>query len=181
MHVELCGSRARGDAGPFSDWDFVVATDDFDGLAQQLPELVAELGPMARLWDRLSDYQCYMFILPGPTKVDLIFGDEPHADDPPWVVSKDTLSGIDDHFWDWTLWLTSKVHSGNEQRVDLELSKMHQHLLGPMGEERPASLPDAVTRYLSARHRWSERLAITLDDRLGRAVRRVVDDLYSAR
>ena len=35
--VELIGSRARGDAGPLSDWDFEVETSDFRAVAEALP------------------------------------------------------------------------------------------------------------------------------------------------
>lgn len=178
--VALRGSRSRGDAGPFSDWDFVISSTDFDGLARELPALVEELDPLARQWDRLSDHQCYMLIVAGPTKVDLIFEDQPHAHEPPWIVTKETLPRIDDHFWDWTLWLTSKVHAGRDELVERELLKMHHHLLGPMGEDSPKTLPDAVSCYLSARRRWSRRLRTKVDDRLGTAVRRVVAELQRA-
>ena len=131
--VELCGSRASGTAGPHSDWDFRVATQDFAALAPQLPALVSALDPLVGQWDRLSDHACYMLIVSGPTKVDLIFQDVPHRHEPPWVVDASTLAGIDDHFWDWVLWLTSKVDAGKDSLVDAELTKMHDHLLAPMG------------------------------------------------
>jgi len=45
-------------------------------------------------------------------KIDLIF-DQPHAAlPPPWQVTASTLAGIDDHFWDWALWLWSKPAAG---------------------------------------------------------------------
>ena len=34
--VELVGSRAAGTAVTLSDWDFLVATDDFDAVAQAI-------------------------------------------------------------------------------------------------------------------------------------------------
>src|SRR5207248_6232213 len=106
--VELVGSRARGEETPLSDWDFAVATDGFLAVATVLPALVEPLKPIAQQWDRLGDYHCYMLTLGGPVKVDLIF-DEPHEDEPPWEPRPDTLPGIDRHFWDWTLWLASKL------------------------------------------------------------------------
>ena len=94
--IELAGSRAEGRATAFSDWDFVVATDDFPALARDLPDLCAPLAPLALQWDPLSPHQCWMLMLPGPTKVDLIFPDEPH---PEALVSY--LKGDDCHARGW--------------------------------------------------------------------------------
>lgn len=79
--------------------------------------MVEHLTALARQWDRHSDTQCYMLIVAGSTKVDLIFEEQPHVQEPPWVIGADTLPGIDDHFWDWTLWLTSKVYSRKNDLV----------------------------------------------------------------
>src|SRR5205823_2037339 len=113
----------------WSDWDFRVATDDFTSVAQALPSLVAPMKPLAAQWDRLSDQQCYMIIIDGPRKIDFIF-DEPHVHEAPHVASAATLGAIDAHFWDWTLWLTSKVGAGKRELVTTELSKMTDHVLG---------------------------------------------------
>jgi predicted nucleotidyltransferase len=40
--VELCGSRASGTEGRYSDWDFRVSTQDFAALAPKLPRLVRD-------------------------------------------------------------------------------------------------------------------------------------------
>jgi Nucleotidyltransferase domain len=77
--VELVGSRADGSPTPLSDWDFVVVTDRFDDVVRALPSLVAELDPLAQQWDRISAYPCYMLMLEGPVKVDLIFPGEPYS------------------------------------------------------------------------------------------------------
>lgn len=53
-----------------------------------------------------------MLVVAGPVKIDLIFEGVPHAREPAWTVDASTLAGIDAHFWDWTLWLASKVDSG---------------------------------------------------------------------
>jgi len=45
-----------------------------------------------------------MMIFADPAKVDLIFG-WPRPIAPPWLVSASTLTPVDDHFWDWALWL----------------------------------------------------------------------------
>jgi hypothetical protein len=76
--VALCGSRASGTAGRYSDWDFRVSAQDFAAFAPELPGLVRVLDPLVAQWDRLSDEACYMLIVSGPTKVDLIFADVPN-------------------------------------------------------------------------------------------------------
>ena len=83
-------------------------------MAEALPELVAPLEPLAQQWDRLSPHACYMLMLRGIGKVDLIF-DEPWESSPPWEVSAETLRGIDDHFWDWTIWLAAKEGLGSKR------------------------------------------------------------------
>ena len=166
--IELVGSRARGEARADSDWDFRVEARDFDAVAAALPELVAPLEPLAQQWDRLSDEQCWMLILRGPVKVDLIFPDEPHQKERPWVPGPDTLAGIDDHFWDWMLWLRAKEAAGKEEQVEAELDKLFGHLLAPLGVDAPpSSVADAVDSYLAARQR-AER-------RFGRSVNRAVE------
>jgi hypothetical protein len=168
--VRLGGSRARGEADPLSDWDFEVQTADFRSVAGALPELVAPLEPLAQQWDRLSDHACYMLMLRGAVKVDLIF-EEPHALEPPWVVSADTLTGIDEHFWDWTIWLAAKDRAGKRALVAMELEKMHAHLLGPLGVgETPAGIEQAVAAYLPALRHAEERLAVEVPRVLQREV-----------
>jgi hypothetical protein len=150
--VELVGSRATGSATPLSDWDFEVETDDFASVARALPELVTSLDPLAQQWDRISDYPCYMLMLTGPVKVDLIFPGEPYESLPPWTVSGETLDGIDQHFWDWILWLASKREKGKDELVRLELEKMSAHLLRPLGAEAvPDSIDAALEGYRTAR------------------------------
>lgn len=100
--VELTGSRARGQATPLSDWDFAVTTSRFEDVRDALPETVRPLHPVVAQWDRLSRIWCYMLILPGPAKVDLLFG-HPHQPAGPWQVNASTLAGIDGHFWDWIM------------------------------------------------------------------------------
>jgi hypothetical protein len=165
--VELCGSRASGTAARYSDWDFRVSTHDFAALAPELPALVRALDPVVEQWDRLSDEACYMLIVRGPAKVDLIFPDVPHDTEPPWVVDATTLSRIDDHFWDWVLWLTSKVDAGKDSFVEAELTTMHDHLLAPMGIPAPtASLRDAVEQYIAARDTWAQSFCVVVDRRV---------------
>jgi hypothetical protein len=156
--VELAGSRARGDALPLSDWDFKITTGAFAEVQQRLPAVAARLRPVVAQWDRLSSTWCYMLILAGPQKVDLIFT-EPHAALPAWQVTTDTLPGIDDHFWDWMLWLAAKQQAGQASLVAAELAKLHEHLLAPLGvPAQPAAPGQAVGRYRAARRRWERRL-----------------------
>jgi Nucleotidyltransferase domain len=159
--VELVGSRATGSSTPLSDWDFAVTTDRFDAVARELPSLVAGLEPLAQQWDRISEYPCYMLMLIGPVKVDLIFPGEPYESLPPWTVSAETLEGIDRHFWDWILWLASKREKGQDQVVGRELAKMSVHLLRPLGVDRvPGSIEAALESYRFARDRRERELGV---------------------
>ncbi|MEX0873913.1 MAG: nucleotidyltransferase domain-containing protein [Actinomycetota bacterium] len=174
--VRLIGSRANGDATSFSDWDFSVETDDFKTAAEALPTLAESLDPLAQLWDPLADIATYMVILSGPTKVDFLFVDQVAEHSPPHVVRRDTLADIDTHFWDWCLWLTSKVASGKNELVDEELSKMATHILQPMAiDRRPKGLREAVKAYLDARETHETRLGVQVQRELGTEVARVVE------
>jgi hypothetical protein len=172
--VELQGSRQHGDASEFSDWDFVVYTNDFAGTAGALAGAVRALAPLAAQWDRLSNAPCFMLVLPGPVKVDLIFDGLTHEHEPPWTVDATTLPLLDTHFWDWTLWLASKVAAGKREVIDAELDKLHAHILDAMGAPRPRSVVEAVTYYTEARSGWERRLGVMVDHSLGDAVTPVV-------
>jgi hypothetical protein len=162
QRIELTGSRASGRPTPLSDWDFRVVTADFAGVQEAMPRLVVPLGPVVAQWDRLSRTWCYMLILTGPVKVDLIFG-QPHAALPPWQPSASTLHGIDDHFWDWTLWLRSKQLAGKHGLIEAELAKLHNHLLGPLGVMRaPGTIELAIAGYRIARNQWERRFGMRI-------------------
>ena len=174
--IALVGSRATGQAGPDSDWDFRVEARDFAAVAAALPSLLAPLEPLAQQWDRLSDEQCWMLILRGPVKVDLIFPEEPHVHEPPWVPSAENLGAIDAHLWDWLLWLRGKERSGKEELVAAELEKLFVHLLRPLGVERvPSSVAEAVELYRPARDAAAARLGgvvpAALETEVARALR----------
>jgi hypothetical protein len=150
--IRLVGSRTDGRATDRSDWDFRVETSDFAAVADDLPRLCAPLEPLAQQWDRLSGEYCWMLMLPGPVKVDLIFVDEPHTDEPPWQPSGDNLAEIDAHFWDWMLWLKGKDAAGKSDLVATHLEKAFDHLLAPLGAEHPpSSIREALALYLEAR------------------------------
>ena len=102
-------------------------------------------------------------MLRGPVKVDLIFSDEPHALEPPWRVTADTLEGIDAHFWDWILWLDSKSAAGKNTVVAAELEKLFEHLLEPLGAgRRPSSIAEAVVAYRTGRDRAERTFGVAV-------------------
>lgn len=179
--IELAGSRAEGRAHEHSDWDFLVEADDFAAVARALPRLLAPLEPLVQQWDRLSPEWCWMMILRGPAKVDLIFPDHPHTNEPPWTASRENLAGIEAHFWDWMLWLRSKEASGKAEVIANELEKLYDHLLAPLGvEHRPSTLPEALDVYRSARERTEQRFGTMVDRKLEAAVASSFKDLRKA-
>jgi predicted nucleotidyltransferase len=174
--IELIGSRARGDATPFSDWDFGVDTQDFAFLSDAMPMLVEPLHPVARQWDRLSERRTYMLVLEGPRKVDFVFG-VPNHKEPPWQVRAETLAPIDDHFWDWILWLASKDARGANELVHDELEKLFEHILGPMGVAHPPTdIATAVAGYAEARSRAERKHGVVVSPNLEREVRKVLEE-----
>jgi hypothetical protein len=172
--VTLIGSRAEGTATDLSDWDFSVEVDDFRAVREALPKLLARLEPLAQQWDPLSEHWCYMLILAGPTKIDLLFLAEPHQLELPWVVTAETLEAVDRHFWDWFLWLGSKDRAGKTELVSGELEKLWRHLLSPLGVEQPQppTLEAALSSYLQARQAAEAELGVEVPRRLEREVRK---------
>jgi hypothetical protein len=167
--VRLAGSRARAEETPLSDWDFQVETRDFEALAAALPRLVDPLEPLSRQWDRYSPHPTYMLMLRGPLKVDLLFLGRVNEPQPPWTLCADTLAGIDDHFWDWALWLASKDRAGGrEELVREQLALLHEQLLATLGvADAPASVEKAVRAYVNARAQAEQRLGVPVDRALG--------------
>jgi hypothetical protein len=147
--IDLVGSRGRGDATSVSDWDFKITTSDFRSASAEVPRSLASLCPLGALWDPLSETWCYMLILDGPVKVDLIF-DEPHAARSPWTVD-DAHGDVDDHFWDWVWWLAAKDQRGRSDLVASELEKLHWFLLGPIGARPAPDTAGAVAAYRAVR------------------------------
>lgn len=170
------GSRATGVEHDLSDWDFAVETDDFAALAGDLHGLVAALRPLSELWDPYSDYACYMLLLPGPTKVDLIFPEERREWSPAWEVTPATLEAIDRHFWDWALWLEQKRRHGRTNQLEKSLGDLSELLLRPLGVETPPrSLTEAVAAYLPAREKLEARFGVRVPRALEEEVRPVLD------
>jgi hypothetical protein len=168
LGIDLVGSRGRGEATVLSDWDFQIHTENAAALARDLPSLVAPLEPLAAQWDRLAERVVYMLVLPGAIKVDLFPGDERHELEAPWEPTPENLAAVDAHFWDWMLWLGSKVLAGKTDVVVEELKKLHEHLLGPMGVgSPPATVGDAVAEYRTARDRLERTCETEVSRRLG--------------
>jgi hypothetical protein len=133
--------------------------------------LLARLDPLAQQWDRLSPEWCWMLILRGPAKVDLIFPDEPHANEPPWRPSRENLDAIEAHFWDWMLWLRGKEAGGKADVVASELDKVFNHLLAPLGvKASPSSIREAIASYRAARDRAEQRVGVVVRRELDAAV-----------
>lgn len=174
--VRLIGSRANGRLHDLSDWDFAVDTDDFEAVSRDLPRLVAPLRPLSEQWDPYSSYACYMLMLPGPTKVDLLFPDEKQEWAPPWSASPTTLEAIDRHFWDWILWLEQKRRGDQSELLGKSLGDMYELMLRPMGVTNPpASVSEAIDAYLKARGDLEEEFGFNVPRDLEHEVRRLVD------
>lgn len=161
--VQLAGSRERGDENALSDWDFVVETDDARILRENISHLVDSLNPLVGQWDRLGPVWCCMLILKGGVKVDIIVEGTTQVDEPPWKVSPENLPAIDDHFWDWTLWLGSKCLKDDSDMVTRELTKMFDHLLEPLGVRQvPESIGEAISAYTAARDHHTDELGVRI-------------------
>jgi hypothetical protein len=116
-----------------------------------------------------------MLMLRGIGKVDLIF-DELGSRARPGRSRRRRWGGIDDHFWDWTIWLAAKDRAGKRELVATELRKMHEHLLGPLGVERaPSSVWDAVEAYTAACAEAEKRLGIGVPRAVGDEVRGLLE------
>jgi Polymerase beta, Nucleotidyltransferase len=174
--VALIGSRAEGTAHELSDWDFAVEASDFPAVERDLPQLLSPLDAVAAQWDRYAPHATYMLILPGPTKIDLLFLDEKREWSPPWRVGPTTLQAIDTHFWDWILWLEQKRRAGRDELLAESLGHMHELLLSPMGiAGPPSSVADATTRYLAARTTLECGYGVAVQRDLERVVRPVLE------
>lgn len=159
--VQLAGSRQRGDANTLSDWDFVVTTGHPPIFRSEVAAALKELNPIVEQWDRLSEHWCYMLILRGGVKVDIILEEMPQDQEPPWQLTRETLAAIDAHFWDWVLWLGSKRLKGDSQLIERELAKLFSHLLEPMNvRDVPQSIEAALDAYTEARDQAEQRFEV---------------------
>jgi predicted nucleotidyltransferase len=150
--VRLAGSRARGTANAFSDWDFAVESSDFPALAQDLPGVVEALEPLSAMWDPYADFHCFMMLLRGPVTVDLLFLEQEREPGPPWQLTRQTLPAIDCHFWEWINWAGSKVAAGDRGHLEWHLPLLSTMLLQPLGVAAiPGTVEEAVRLYVAAR------------------------------
>ena len=174
--VRLVGSRAGGRATILSDWDFLVETSNLPATAAAISEGLSGLSPLASFWDPLSRHWNRVLILPGPRKVDLLFGGV-HPAEPPWIPTRAALPAINMHFWDWIWWIASKKMAGKEQLVASELLRMHWYLLRPLGvESSPRSVGAAVESYRLALRRaeksWGAAVDAALESEILRGFRK---------
>lgn len=168
--VRLGGSRGRGEPVPLSDWDLEITTRHGHAVVRDLPDIAQRVQPIAAQWERLADHACYMLMLRGGVKVDLIL-DVPQRLEPPWEARPDTLQGIDQHFWDWIVWLAAKDQRGDSELVRSEFEKMSVHLLQPVSvQQTPASIHEAVELFRAARDRLEAETNSTVDRRMEEAV-----------
>jgi hypothetical protein len=164
--IRLVGSRAEGRATSLSDWDFAVDTYRFESVARAMPRLVRPLAPLGTFWDPLSAHRAFIALLPGPKKVDFLF-QEPHTPKPPYVAGPNTLTAMDVHFWDWTIWLAAKERGHHPEMVPSELRKMHEYLLLPLGAaEALSTIEEAVGIYRAARSEPERRFRRHVDREL---------------
>jgi hypothetical protein len=170
----LAGSRAAGVAHDFSDWDFVVETDDFEAVARDLPALVAPLRPLSEQWDPYASHACYMLMFSGAVKVDFLFPDQAWEPARAWRPSAQTVEAIDRHFWDWLVWLEQK-RTGDEERLPDLLQDIHRLMLKPMGvRAAPTTLSETVAAYTAARDRLEQEYGVAVPRDLDADVRPVV-------
>lgn len=173
--LALVGSRADDDPTPLSDWDLEVTTDDFQAAAVGIIEAAAALQPLAVFFDPLGTRPNLTVILDGPVKVDLIFPDTPFEPAPAWEATDQTLTKIDWHFWDWTLWLAAKRLRGLDDLVDFSLEDQFAFVLEPMGvSQQPTSIEAAMDAYEEAREKKAAELGVEVDPTFGHQVREAI-------
>ena len=150
--IELAGSRSRGTHEELSDWDFAVTTSDFDAVAADMPTLVAPLAPLGEQWEPMGHFPVYQVLLPGPTKLEYLFLDYSQEAAPPVTPRPATLRAIDNHFWDWIWWISTKASIGRDELVAEHLRQLYEHLLRPMGvDAAPETIDAAIHEFVQLR------------------------------
>jgi hypothetical protein len=178
--VRFAGSRSRRTHDELSDWDFAVETSDFDALARDLPALVAPLDPLGQQWEPMGHFPVYQVLLRGPTKIEYLFLD--HSQDPtlPLQPGRDTLAAINNHFWDWIWWLTTKASIGRSDLIAEHMPQLHAQLLRPMGISAvPASIESAIEAFVARRNALENELKVSIDRALETEVRQGVERVLS--
>ncbi len=180
--VTFAGSRSRGTHEELSDWDFAVETSDFDGLARDLPALVAPLDPLGQQWEPMGHFPVYQVFLRGPTKIEYLFLQQSQDPAPPPELNRDTLPAINTHFWDWIWWLTTKASIGRSDLVAEHLPQLHAQLLQPMGISAvPTSIESALEAFVARRNALEEEFGVSVDRALENEVRHGIDRVLGER
>jgi len=178
--LQFAGSRSRRTHDPLSDWDFAVETSDFDALARDLPALVAPLDPLGQQWEPMGHFPVYQVLLRGPTKIEYLFLDHSQDPGPPLQPTRDTLTAINNHFWDWIWWLATKASTGRNDLVAEHMPQLHARLLRPLGISAvPASIKAAIEAFLARRDALEDELGVSVDRALETEVRQGVDRVLS--
>ncbi len=170
--VVLTGSRAARDPTPLSDWDFDVEIAD-DSVLDVIELAVRPLPALAVFWDPLSERANLIALVDGPIKVDVIVPDAPNPHPiTRWTATAQSLPRLDEHFWDWTLWLAAKKLRGSTPLVETQLDRMWRALLEPIGVTAPpTTIGEAVEVYTEASRRRARELGIRVDPGLADQVR----------
>jgi predicted nucleotidyltransferase len=170
--VVLTGSRAAGDPTPLSDWDFDVEIAD-DSVLDVIERAVRPLPALAVFWDPLSERANLIALVDGPIKVDVIVPDAPNPHPiTRWTATAQSLPRLDEHFWDWTLWLAAKKLRGSTPLVATQLDRMWRALLEPIGVPAPpTTIGEAIHAYTEASQRRARELGVRVDPGLAGQVR----------
>src|SRR5690242_10672399 len=115
----------------FSDCDFAVDTDDFEAVARDLRRLVEPLRPLSEQWDPYAGHPCYMLMLPGAIKVDLLLLDQVREPAAPSRPSPATLRAVDRRFGDWMVWLEHRRAGSREDGLSPLLQDMQRLMVEP--------------------------------------------------
>jgi hypothetical protein len=108
-----------------------------------------------------------MLVLPGPVRVEMLFPHQPQEPEPPWVAAAENLAAIDRRFWEWVLWASGIEAAGKTDVVAAELRMLFDHLLAPLGGDRPpVSVADAIDTYRRVRSQAEEHVDVSVARRL---------------
>jgi hypothetical protein len=100
----------------------------------------------------MGHFPVYQVLLRGPIKVEYLFLDYSQEPAPPVTPGPATLVAIDNHFWDWIWWISTKASIGRDDLVAEHLRQLHEHLLRPMGVEAvPETIDAAIGKFLERR------------------------------
>jgi hypothetical protein len=120
----------------------------------------------------LGHFPVYQVLLAGPTKVEYLFLDYSQEAAPSVTPSPATLRAIDNHFWDWIWWISTKASIGRVDLVADHLRQLHEHVLLPMGVEAvPESIDTAIDQFAARRDALQQAYGVSVSQALEREVR----------